>query len=165
VKKDRHWLLNSVRNTPYLPPSNYEHLSELQWAIGEWSGEAEKGEVERLSFAWSENQNFIVGTFSTTARDVSVGSATQWIGWDPLAKRVRSWIFDDSGAFGEGSWSENGKKWVIKTTSTLRDGKKATATFVVAPVDADTITLLSRDRTVDGERLPDTKEVTLKRVK
>ena len=87
------------------------------------------------------------------------------IGWDPVAKRVRSWIFDTTGGFGEGSWTKDGKKWTIKTSSTLQDGKKATATFIFAPVDADTITLQSQDRTMDGEKLPDTKEVKMKRVK
>jgi hypothetical protein len=133
--------------------------------LGDWSGESGTGEGERLSFTWSENQGFITGTLTTTARNVPVASAKQWIAWDPLAKRVRSWVFDASGAFGEGSWSEEGKNWVVKTAVVLPDGKKAAATFVLAPVDADTISLQSRDRSVDGNKLPDTKEVRLKRVK
>ena len=165
VKKTGNWLLSSVRMTPFIPPSNYQNLRKLQWAIGEWAGKTDTGEVERLSFTWTENQNFITGTSSTTAQDVPVGSAKQWIGWDPLAKRVRSWIFDDTGGFGEGSWTPEGKKWVIKTTIVLQDGKKATATFVVGPVDSNTISLQARDRSVDGNALPDTKETKLKRVK
>jgi uncharacterized protein (TIGR02246 family) len=165
VKKDGKWLLSSVRNSPFTPPSNSEHLRGLEWIIGEWAGETGKGQEEQLSFAWDEGQNFIVGTFSTTARDVPVSSARQWIGWDPEAKRIRSWIFDVSGAFGEGSWTADGKKWVVKNTLVLPSGKKAAATFIVTPVDADTITLQSRDRSVNGEKLPDTKEIKLKRVK
>jgi uncharacterized protein (TIGR02246 family) len=165
VKKDGEWLLASVRNSPMTPPSNYEHLGELEFAIGEWAGQTDTGEGERLALAWSDNQTFITGTFSTTARDVLVGSAKQWIGWDPVAKRVRSWIFDATGGFGEGSWTKEGKRWIIKTSMTLQDGKKATATFLLAPVNADTITLQSRDRSVDGDKLPDTKEIKLKRVK
>src|SRR5262249_19458718 len=128
VKKDGQWFLSRVRNAPFTPPSNAEHLSGLEWAIGDWAGETGSGERERLSFAWGENQSFVIGAFSTTARNVSVGSAKQWIGWDPLAKRVRSWIFDTTGAFGEGSWTADGKKWVITTTMVLPDGKKAAAT-------------------------------------
>jgi uncharacterized protein (TIGR02246 family) len=165
VKKDGMWLLSSVRNSPFAPLSNYQHLRGLEWIIGEWAGESGKGEGERLSFTWDEHQNFILGTFSTTARDVPVTSATQWIGWDPGAKRIRSWIFDVSGAFGEGSWTAEGKKWVVKTTLVLQGGKKAAATFILSPVDADTIALQSKDRSVDGEKLPDTKEMKLKRVK
>jgi hypothetical protein len=52
-----------------------------------------------------------------------------------------------------------------KTTVVLTDGKKATATFVLSSIDADTIALQSRDRSVDGGKLPDVKEIKLKRVK
>ena len=165
VKQEGQWLLSSVRDAAFSPPSNREHLRGLEWAIGDWAGEVEPGRVEQLSLAWSESENFIVASFGTTVKDVSVGTATQWIGWDPLAKRVRSWIFDASGGFGEGSWTNEGKKWIIKTTSVLQDGKKATATYVVAHVDANTITLQSRDRSEDGELLPDTKEIQMTRVK
>jgi hypothetical protein len=111
------------------------------------------------------DQNYVVGAFSTTARDVPVASAKQWIGWDPLAKRVQSRIIDATGAFGEGHWTADGKKWVVKTTVVLPDGKKAMATFVLSSIDAHTIVLQSQDRSVDGSKLPDTKEVKLKRVK
>lgn len=165
VKKDDQWLLGSVRDTPFAPPSNYEHLRGLEWTLGDWSGEANQGEVERLSVAWSENQNFLLATFTTTAGNISVGSATQWIGWDPVAKRIRSWIFDASGGFGEGAWTQEGNQWVLKTTSVLQDGKKATTTYLVKRGAADTLTLQLRERSVEGNRLPDSKEVKLKRVK
>ncbi len=165
VKKGGDWYLGSVRDAPFTPPSNYEQLRGLEWAIGEWASDSGKGETERLSFAWAEKENFVVATFATTVGDVAVGSATVWIGWDPLGKRVRSWVFDATGGFGEGSWSQDGKKWVVKNNSVLRDGKKMTATYVLGSVDADTITLQAKDRSLDGKAMPDTKEVKLKRVK
>jgi uncharacterized protein (TIGR02246 family) len=165
VKKDGQWLLSSVRESPFTPPSNYPHLRGLEWALGDWAGEAEEGGVERLSVAWSDNQNFLTGTFSTTIKNVPIASATHRIGWDPEAKRIRSWIFDASGGFGEGSWTQDGKKWVVKTNSVLQDGKKAAATYLLTPVDADTITLQARDRSEDGNPIPNTKEVKMKRVK
>jgi uncharacterized protein (TIGR02246 family) len=165
VKKDGQWLLSAVRQTPFVPPSNADRLRGLDWAMGEWAGEAKEGGVERLSVGWSDNQNFITATFSTTVKNVSVGSATQRIGWDPEAKRIRSWIFDAAGGYGEGSWSQDGKKWVVKTTSILQDGKKAAATYILTPIDADTISLQAKDRSEDGKPVPDTKEVKLKRVK
>src|SRR5262249_17981888 len=158
------WYLSSVRDSAYTPPGNYEHLRGLEWAVGDWAQETDKGAVERLNVAWAEGQNFLVANFSTTAAAESVGSATHWIGWDPVGTRLRSWIFDATGGFGEGSLTRDGKKWVIKTASVLQDGKKASATYVIAPVGADGITLQSRERTVDGVSIPDTKEVRLKRL-
>jgi uncharacterized protein (TIGR02246 family) len=165
VKKDGQWLLSAVRMAPFTPPSNYEHLRGLDWAIGEWASEAKEGAVERLAVAWGDNQNFITANFSATLKNVSVGSATQRIGWDPEGKRIRAWIFDATGGFGEGSWTRDGKKWIVKTTSVLQDGKKTSATYVLTPIDADTISLQSRDRSEDGKPVPDTKEIKLKRVK
>jgi uncharacterized protein (TIGR02246 family) len=165
VKKDGKWLLDSVRNSPLTPRSNSEHLRGLEWAIGEWAGQNNTGEGERLTLAWDENQHFIVGTFSTTARGALVASARVWIGWDPVARRVRSWLFDATGGFGEGAWTRDGKKWTVKTSLTLPDGKKASATILLGPGDDDTITLQSTDRSVDGDKLPDSREVKLKRVK
>jgi uncharacterized protein (TIGR02246 family) len=165
VKKDGQWFVSSVRDAAYTPPSNYEHLKDLEWAIGDWADEAEKGEVARASFAWAENQNFIVSTFTTTFKSISIGGGTQWIGWDPAAKTIRSWTFDADGSFGEATWTRDGDKLVIKASATLRDGKKMTATNVVTKIDADTIGWQSKDRTLDGKALPDVKEVKMKRVK
>jgi uncharacterized protein (TIGR02246 family) len=165
VKKDGQWLLSSVRDAAFAMPSNHQHLRGLEWAIGDWVDEAEKGEVARASFAWAEHQNFIVGSFTTTFKNIAVGGATQWIGWDPEAKHIRSWTFDADGGFGEGTWTRDGDKFLIKAKAVLRDGKKATATNVVRRIDADTFGWQSKDRTVDGKPLPDIKEVKMKRVK
>jgi uncharacterized protein (TIGR02246 family) len=165
VKKDGTWLLGCVRESAFVPPGNFRHLSGLAWTIGEWAGEADHGGTERLSVAWATNQNFIEATFSTTVKKASVGSATQRIGWDPEGKRIRSWVFDESGGFGEGSWTQDGKKWVAKSIHVLQDGTKMTATYVLTSVDADTITLQAKDRSEGGNKLPDSKEVKLKRVK
>jgi uncharacterized protein (TIGR02246 family) len=165
VRTDGQWQLSSVRESAFVPPSNRTNLRGLEKFVGDWAQEQEKGHVERLSIAWADNENFVIATFATTVGNMSIGKATQWIGWDPVEKRVRSWIFDAAGGFGEGSWTKDGDKWVIKTTSTLQDGKKATATYVVSAVDPDTVTLEAKDRTIEGKPIPDTKEIKLKRVK
>src|SRR5262249_14967778 len=58
VKKDGKWLLESVRQAAYTPPSNYEHLKGLEWLIGEWVDDVPGGEAARISFEWTDNQNF-----------------------------------------------------------------------------------------------------------
>ncbi|MCA9068196.1 MAG: SgcJ/EcaC family oxidoreductase [Planctomycetaceae bacterium] len=164
VKRDGEWYLSSMRDTPYVAPSNYEHLQGLEFAIGSWSGKGSDGEEGQLTVSWAENQNFVHAVFSTSVGGVSVSSAHHIIGWDPLKKTVRSWIFDRTGGFGEAAWTLNGKKWVLKTTSVLQDGNKASATYVLTRVDENTVRLQAKDQTVDGETIPDGKDMTLKRI-
>jgi uncharacterized protein (TIGR02246 family) len=165
VKKDGQWLLSSVRDAPYAAPSNYEKLRGLEWAVGEWASEGDKNDTERLSVSWAENQNFIHATFSTTVKGITVGSAQHTIGWDPLGKKIRAWIFDATGGFGEGTWTQDDTKWILKKGTVLQDGKKEAGTYILTPVDAETITLQGKDRTLDGNKLPDTVKIKLKRVK
>ena len=166
VKQSGQWRLGSVREAAFVVPTNYENLRELEWAIGDWADESAKGDVARVSFAWSENQGFIVSHFTTTFKNIAIGGGTQWIGWDPRAKGLRSWTFETGGGFGEGGWVKEGSnKWVIKSKAVLPDGKQVVSTHVLTRVDADTLGWQSRDRTVDGNVLPDTKGIRLKRVK
>jgi uncharacterized protein (TIGR02246 family) len=165
VKKDDRWQIDSVRDAMYIPPTNYDQLRTLEWAIGEWATDSPTGEGARLSFSWASHQNFIINTFSTTYQDFTLGEGTQWIGWDPTAKTVRAWTFDTSGGFGEATWSKEGDKWVSKVASVQRDGTKTTATNTVTRVDADTLEFQSTERTVNGKASPDITGIKLKRVK
>src|SRR5262249_31107239 len=112
VKKDGKWLLSSVRDAPFSPPTNHEVLTRLEWAIGDWAQESDKGETARVSFTWTPSQSFIVSSFTTTFKNLAIGGGTQWIGYDPTTKAIRSWTFEDSGGFGEGTWKRDGDKWV-----------------------------------------------------
>jgi len=165
VKKDGTWLLSSARDSPYSPPTNFEHLRGLAWAMGEWAAEGEKGESEHLTLSWADNQNFVLGSFASKVKGATVGSATHWIGWDPAGKRVRSWVFEGDGGFGDGAWTRDGDRWTVKLTSVLQDGRKASATVELTRVDDDTLGLSTTNRTVDGKALPGSKVLKLKRVK
>jgi uncharacterized protein (TIGR02246 family) len=165
VKKDGKWMLGSVHDAPYAPPSNYDHLKELEWAIGDWTNDSDKGEKVEISFEWAEHQNFIHGTFDTLVKDIEVTVGTQTIAWDPIKKQIRSWTFDEDGIFGEATWTRDDNRWVIKTELVFPDGKKFAGTNIVTHVGPDAMTWQSKDRTVDGKPIPDIKEVKMKRVK
>jgi uncharacterized protein (TIGR02246 family) len=165
VKKDGEWYLQSVRDSVPHPPSNHEHLEDLEWLIGEWAGEAEKGESARASYDWAENQNFIVSSFATTLNGAPVVGGTQWIGWDAVEKKIRSWSFYSRGGFGEAVWSKDGNKWTLKTTAQTGAGKKVSATNIVTKTDNDHMTWQMTELTVDGKSLPDPRPVKLKRLK
>ncbi len=165
VKKNGLWRMASVREAGFVPPTHSESLRELEWLIGAWADEEQKGEVAHAVFSWTKNGNFILSSMGASVKGVPVGEVTQMIGWDPAAKQIRSWSFESSGGFGEGTWAHDGDKWIIKTRSTLRDGKRALATNVVTRLDANTLNWQSVNRTVDGKALPDTKAVRMKRLK
>jgi uncharacterized protein (TIGR02246 family) len=164
VRKDGNWLLSSVREAAYAPPSNAGHLRALEWAIGEWVDDVEGEEVGRVNFEWSPEGNFIVSTHAVTLKEILMSRGTQWIGWDPATSQIRSWSFESDGGFGESTWAEEGGKWVIKTSAILPDGKKLTATNIVTPVSENAIIWQSKDRALDGQALPDIDEIKLKRV-
>jgi hypothetical protein len=96
---------------------------------------------------------------------VPVVGGTQWIGWDAVDKRIRSWSFYSRGGFGEATWTKDGDKWVLTTTARTADGKKASVTNIVTKTDDDHVTWQMTRLTVDGESMPDPKPVKMKRVK
>ncbi len=165
IKKDGKWLIQSVRDAVAFEPSNYEHLKGMEWTIGTWVDEDESGAVIQSSCAWSENRNFIVRTFSTSLGGEVLISGTQWLGWDPVKKEIHSWLFDSKGSIGEGTWVQDGNKWTIQAETKLMSGKVIKETHTITLVDPDTIQWESKNRTLDGEALPDAKEVTVKRQK
>ncbi len=163
TKKDGQWLLSSVRESAYTEPNNYEQLRALNWAIGEWADDSSEAPVGRVSFDWVPGQNFIISTRTMEYKDASLDNGMQIIGWDPVAKEIRSWTFEADGGFGESVWTKEGAKWTVKTNATLADGSKITATNIVTPGDANTVTWQSKERTAGGKPLPDTKEIKMKR--
>ena len=67
------------------------------------------------------------------------------------------------GGFGENIWIRDGNRWLVKATATLADGSEISSTNVLTPVDANTFTLESKDRTDNGEHRADLPQITLKR--
>jgi uncharacterized protein (TIGR02246 family) len=165
VKRYGEWYFESVRDSVPHPPSNAEHFDDLEWLLGEWTGEAEKGESSKASYAWAENRNFIVSTFATTLDGVPVVGGTQWIAWDAVDKQIRSYSFYSGGGVGEAVWTKKGNTWAVKVTAKTSAGKKVTATNLLTKVDADHCTWQMTKLTVDGQSMPDPKPVKLKRVK
>jgi uncharacterized protein (TIGR02246 family) len=165
VKKEGQWYLQSVHDAIARPPSNVAHFDDLEWLIGDWKGEADKGESGTASYNWAENQNFIVSSFATTLNDIPVVGGTQWLAWDAVDKQVRSFTFYSGGGFGEAVWSKDGNKWTLKVTARMSSGKKASATNILTKVDDDHLTWQITKLTIDGNTLPDAKPLKMKRVK
>ena len=90
-------------------------------------------------------------------------TSSQRIGWDPLAKKLHTWIFDSEGGFAEGIWTRHGNQWIAKLTGTTSDGRASSSTNVVTRVSKDRMTWQSRDRVVGDEVLPNIEEIVIVR--
>jgi len=82
-------------------------------------------------------------------------TVTQRIGWDPLSKQIKSWVFDSEGGYGDGLWTRNGDQWMIKSSGVLPDGRIATATNILTRVGPNAARWASTERTVGGFHAPD----------
>jgi len=156
------WLMASARDLPDDTPTPEEQLKQLQWMIGEWVDESPEALV-MTSYRWTDNQCYILSEFKVQVGGRPVMTGTQRIGWDPLAKKIRSWVFDSEGGFGEGIWTRVGNQWIVKMTGVTRDGKIASATNITTHVSKHRMTWQSRDRIVGGEKTPDIEEIPITR--
>ena len=64
-------------------------------------------------------------------------SGTQRIGWDPLKRQFKTWIFDSEGGHGEGYWTRTGNQWVIKAEGVSQDGQPASVTNIITRLGKD----------------------------
>ncbi len=161
-RQDGKWLTASARDFPDDTPTPEEQLKQLQWMIGEWVDESPEALVI-TSYHWSDNQCFLLGQFNVQIGGRPAMTGTHRIGWDPVAKKIRSWVFDSEGGFGEGIWTREGNQWIVKMTGVTRDGKVASSTNITARMSKDRMTWQSRDRIVGGEKTPDIEEITITR--
>ncbi len=162
VKQGGNWLLASVRELLDKELSHHERLKELEWLIGDWVEESADA-VVTTSIAWADGENFLLRSFDVRVKGKPALTGTQRIGWDPLTKQIKSWVFDSRGGYGEGLWMRSGNQWVIKATGVRPDGRTATATQVLTFVDKDTIRWKSIDRTLGEEIVQEIDEIAMVR--
>ena len=137
-------------------------LRELEWLVGDWVDNEEDGKVTS-TVRWEEGKKFLVRKYSIQAAGEPGRSGTQWIGWDPQAKQIRSWVFDSDGDFGQGRWTRSDNAWIIKASGITGDGLTTSSTQVIEPINKDSLKLRSTDRIVGSEFLPDIEEVVMVR--
>jgi uncharacterized protein (TIGR02246 family) len=162
VKQEGQWLHSSVREEHATALAHHERLKELEWMLGEWLDESSDS-IIHASCRWSDDKNFLLRDFVIHVQGKPVMNVTQRIGWDPLTKQIRSWVFDSDGGHGHALWSRNGNQWTIKSTGVLPDGRIATATNILTRTGPNTARWTSIQRAVGGETVPDHAESVLVR--
>ncbi len=153
LKKDGQWKMVSARSMGEETVSNYESLRQLDFLLGEWIDEDPDSVVES-SFRFEPGKNFLIHDFSVRRGSSVVQTGTHRIGWDPQAKRIRGWIFDSQGGFGESSWEKVDGSWIVKSTGVSSDGASVSGTRTLTP-DGDRIQVRVTERIGQGQRAPD----------
>jgi uncharacterized protein (TIGR02246 family) len=165
VRKQNEWKLAEIRdlaNTSRDTADKVGPLRELEWLVGDWIDEGEDGKGAS-TVRWEEGQKFLVRKYSIQVAGEPGRSGTQWIGWDPQAKQIRSWVFDSEGDFGHGEWTRSDNAWIIKQRGVTGDGLTTSSTDVIESINKDSLKLRSTDRVVGTELLPDIEETVMVR--
>jgi uncharacterized protein (TIGR02246 family) len=163
AKRDGKWTMVVGRDDRYVPESNEEYLKGLQWLIGDWALDA-KDRPLVIRFEWMAQKNFIKNTFTLKKDGQSTLTGGQIIGWNPKLRRIVSWHFEAQGGFGNDVWTKDGSKWVIEASGVFRDGAESSSVNILTPIDANSFTWQSVNRTLDGVSLPSTRPVKIVRV-
>ena len=163
IKRSGKWLLDRVteESVPVVR-THYDKLKALEWMIGKWVDGDNDSTID-TTCEWTRNKNFIRRSFAVSVQGQIEMSGMQLIGWDPVAKRIRSWVFDSGGGFAEGQWTKKENRWSIVKTGTLADGSKATSVNIITYVDDNQFTWQSINRTVGGKLLPNIDETVVVR--
>lgn len=154
LKREGRWTMQSIRIVEDESVSAYGDLRPLEWLIGDWIDEGRSENVE-TTFRWDDNKSFLIEEFKVVREGNVVLKGTQRIGWDPQAKQIRSWVFDNAGGFGEASWTPVGDEWVCKGTTVLADGTSASATRILLRSAENRVIWTSMNRVMGNESLPD----------
>lgn len=161
VKQNGNWKIDSVRETlTPTAPQRKSQLEKLSWLVGDWVDQLD-GETEvRTSCAWTEGNKALRRSFQVANNDGVVLSGTQVIVWDARLGKIRSWVFDSDGGFGNGVWEQQDNGiWTVNAEYQLSDGGVASSTNVYSRISNDGHEFHSVDRMVDGAAVPDTDPV------
>jgi uncharacterized protein (TIGR02246 family) len=161
VKIDDKWMVASVRD--HDPKSHQipeEQLSQLDWLKGDWVDEHEHSVVS-FSCQPCDKGKFLLRQFSMKTDGAETLSGSQRIGWDPLTRQLRTWIFDSEGGHAEGFWHQDGDSWTLKLTGVTADGETASGTSIYTPINDHTMTWQAVDHVIGGVQMPDGPVYTL----
>ncbi|MBA3995247.1 MAG: hypothetical protein C0469_17140 [Cyanobacteria bacterium DS2.3.42] len=157
------WLIQSASETSVNQATAVDHLSDLNWLVGDWI--AEQGNAKlKMTAEKVGNGHFLHLKFFLTRPGDPPRMDTQVIGWDPTKDQIVSWHFDSSGGFGYGSWRKESNKWLITAEGVEQSGWTSAATNVISLSNNDSFQWQSIKRNSDGMMYPDTETLTVKRV-
>ncbi len=163
VKQDGKWLMAVVYETSADSEVVPENLSDLEWLVGEWTGEEYGARTDIVCRALL-GKKFLQRKYKVTAADGQVTTGMQLIGIHPRTGKIVSWGFESDGGLTHATWLPRPDGWAIDAIGLLASGAETHAVNLLTKLDDNAYSWQSVRRSVDGEPRPDTDEVILKRV-
>lgn len=156
IKRDGKWLVARIRDFPEEATAltAHEQLRSLEWLVGKWVDESDEGRVH-TTCKWSDDGNYLLQDYVVKTRRGVEMQGTQRIAWDPFRRTIRSWAFDDSGAFTEATWTPLEDGWILKTEGVTPSGEAVSVTRRVTLVSVDAYQIDSTSYVIGSELLPD----------
>jgi uncharacterized protein (TIGR02246 family) len=171
MRQEGAWKLAALREDRIESPSGNETLQDLDWMVGDWTltddratgkpaaAGPEKPLIE-MTVRWNANRTFLLRDMKISSPGGDGGTEagtmhiTQRIGWDPLSRQIRSWVFGSDGSHGEAVWSRDGDSWVARTAAVLPNGSQTSALNIYTYDGKDRCTWRSLPTHVGGEHTP-----------
>ena len=136
LKQDGRWRMASARDLPDEEAVASEEIKQLGGLIGEWVTESHS-ELVIASYRWADDRRSILSEFKVQVGGRPASSGSERITWDPLAKKLHSWMVSSEGELAEGIWTRSGSQWLVKMSGVTGDGKPVSATNVLTRVAKD----------------------------
>jgi hypothetical protein len=157
VKRGGTWLLDSLHESLVPTPARNTRLEELAWLLGEFAGQADDGTSVVMSSVISPDGNYVLRELLVTLPDRTVHSLHNRIGWDPVDRSFRSWVFDGDGSYGDGHWKQHGDNWIVSTSGVLPNGQPKSVTNLYTQIGPDGFIVESVGSMVGNESRPSVK--------
>jgi uncharacterized protein (TIGR02246 family) len=167
VRQGGAWKLASLREGQLPAPTGAAQLADLDWMVGDWvvtdnapvDAKAEARPMIEVAVRWNAGRTFLLRDMKITPPTGAGESSaplhvTQRIGWDPLSRQIRSWVFSADGGHGDAFWSRDGDSWLARTTAVLPDGSQTSSLNVYTYDGKDRCTWQSFHTHAGGEHLP-----------
>jgi len=162
VRHEGAWKLAAIRECRGAEPNAAAALAELDWMVGDWVVVEDPGQTaapapSRIEVAarWNAARTYLVRTMTITpAPDVPPLEIVQRIGWDPLSRSIRSWVFGSDGSHGEAEWTRDGRSWVAQARAILPDGRQSTSLNIYTYDGKDRCVWRSLPTHVGSEHVP-----------
>lgn len=152
-KADDAWRLVSVRDEK-IEPEPGQHLEKLDWLIGQWVEESEDSRME-INCYWDKSGSYLIRDFKISIEGLLATSGTERIGWDPLKRQIRSWLFDSAGGHIEAEWIPGDGNWTATAHGYRADGQPISATYTITPLRDDAYHMAASNRRAGDQSLSD----------